>query len=55
MMAAALTPGITHIINAALEPEVLDLIAVLRAMGAQIEILPPANYRNSWGCCITSY
>ena len=43
MMAAVLTPGITHIINAALEPEVLDLITVLRSMGANIEILPPAT------------
>lgn len=43
MMAAALTRGTTRIINAALEPEVLDLIAVLRAMGAQIEIAPPAT------------
>ncbi len=43
MMSAALTPGVTHIINAALEPEVLDLITVLRAMGAHIEVLPPAT------------
>lgn len=43
LMAAVLTPGITRIINAALEPEVLDLIAILRKMGAQISILPPAT------------
>ncbi len=43
MMAAALTPGVTRIINAALEPEVLDCIEVLRKMGADIAILPPAT------------
>lgn len=43
MMAATLTQGITRIINAALEPEVLDLIAVLQKMGAHITILPPAT------------
>ncbi len=43
MMAATLTPGVTRIINAALEPEVMDCIAVLRKMGAQIEIQPPAT------------
>lgn len=43
MMAATLTPGVTRIINAALEPEVMDCIAVLRKMGADIAILPPAT------------
>jgi UDP-N-acetylglucosamine 1-carboxyvinyltransferase len=43
MMAAALTPGITRIANAALEPEVFDLMAVLRAMGARIIVEPPAT------------
>lgn len=43
MMAAVLTPGVTKIINAALEPEVLDCVAVLKKMGAQIEIAPPAT------------
>jgi UDP-N-acetylglucosamine 1-carboxyvinyltransferase len=43
MMAAVLVQGITRIVNAALEPEVLDLIAVLRKMGAKISILPPAT------------
>jgi len=42
MMAAVLTPGTTYIVNAALEPEVLDLIAVLKKMGAKITITPPA-------------
>ncbi len=43
MMAAVLTPGTTQIVNAALEPEVFDLIAVLKKMGAKINILPPAT------------
>ena len=42
MMAATLTNGTTKIINAALEPEVLDLILVLQKMGARITIHPPA-------------
>ncbi|MHC4140063.1 MAG: hypothetical protein ACYSR1_09485, partial [Planctomycetota bacterium] len=36
MMCAVLTPGTTTIINAALEPEVLDLITALQKMGAKI-------------------
>lgn len=43
LMAAVLTPGITRILNAAYEPEVLDLIDVLRKMGANISLLPPAT------------
>lgn len=43
MMAATLTDGVTRIVNAALEPEVLDLVDVLRKMGAKINILPPAT------------
>ena len=43
LMAATQTKGVTTIVNAALEPEVLDLIAVLRKMGADITILPPAS------------
>jgi UDP-N-acetylglucosamine 1-carboxyvinyltransferase len=43
MMAATLTPGITKIVNAALEPEVLDLVSILQKMGAKIKILPPAT------------
>jgi len=43
IMAATLAEGKTKIINAALEPEVLDLIAVLKKMGAQITILPAAT------------
>ncbi len=43
LMAAALTPGLTTVVNAALEPEVLDLIAALQKMGASIEIKAPAT------------
>jgi UDP-N-acetylglucosamine 1-carboxyvinyltransferase len=43
MMAAVLTHGTTRIINAAIEPEVLDLITVLQKMGARIAILPGAT------------
>jgi UDP-N-acetylglucosamine 1-carboxyvinyltransferase len=43
LMAATLTPGVTSIVHAALEPEVLDLICVLKKMGAQIEVQPPAT------------
>ena len=37
MMLAALTEGQTTIVNAALEPEVLDLIDILNKMGADIK------------------
>ncbi len=43
MMAAVLTQGTTRIINAAIEPEVLDLVEVLRKMGARIELEAPAT------------
>ncbi len=43
MMAAVLTPGTTRITNAAFEPEVLDLIEVLKKMGAHIATFPPAT------------
>ncbi|MCL4360755.1 UDP-N-acetylglucosamine 1-carboxyvinyltransferase [Candidatus Dependentiae bacterium] len=43
LMAALAIPGTTQIINAAIEPEVLDLIEILKKMGAQINILPPAT------------
>ena len=42
MMALVLTDGESWIVNAALEPEVLDLITVLQKMGADIEIVAPA-------------
>ncbi|BDC34265.1 UDP-N-acetylglucosamine 1-carboxyvinyltransferase [Candidatus Dependentiae bacterium Noda2021] len=43
LMSAVLTPGQTYIVNAALEPEVMDLIDVLRKMGANIQVLAPAT------------
>ncbi len=43
LMAASGTNGVTEIVNAALEPEVLDLIAVLRKMGAHIDFAFPAT------------
>ena len=43
IMAATLAQGTTKIVNAALEPEVLDLITVLKKMGARIAIVPPAT------------
>jgi len=43
LMAATLTPGKTRIVNAALEPEVFDLITILQKMGASITIQPPAT------------
>ncbi len=42
-MLATLKNGNTKIINAALEPEVLDFLDVLKKMGAQVEIKPPAT------------
>lgn len=38
LMAAVLTEGVTEIVNAALEPEVLDLIDMLQKMGAKITL-----------------
>ncbi len=43
LMLAVLTKGTTRIINAALEPEVFDLIIALRAMGARITVDVPAT------------
>lgn len=43
MLAALGTRGRTTIINAAIEPEITDLIALLRNMGAQITIEVPAT------------
>lgn len=42
MMALVLVSGRSWIINAALEPEILDLIVVLKKMGARIKIVAPA-------------
>jgi UDP-N-acetylglucosamine 1-carboxyvinyltransferase len=38
LMTGTLARGVTEIVNAALEPEVLDLVALLRQMGASIEV-----------------
>ena len=38
MMTGTLASGVTEIVNAAVEPEVLDLADLLRAMGADVEI-----------------
>ena len=45
LMAAVLAPGVTEIVNAALEPEVLDLITVLQKMGADVTCQIPATLR----------
>ena len=38
LMTGTLASGVTEIVNAAVEPEVLDLVELLRAMGAEIEV-----------------
>jgi UDP-N-acetylglucosamine 1-carboxyvinyltransferase len=38
LMAAVLVSGTSYIVNAAMEPEVIDLIKILQKMGAQISI-----------------
>ncbi|HEV2917032.1 MAG TPA: UDP-N-acetylglucosamine 1-carboxyvinyltransferase [Candidatus Babeliales bacterium] len=43
ILAATAAPGITTIINAAIEPEVLDLIQLLCCMGADITVCAPAT------------
>jgi len=43
LMAAVCTQGKTTIVNAALEPEVCDLITVLQKMGAKISTFAPAT------------
>lgn len=45
LMAATLIAGTTEIINAALEPEVMDLVQMLTKMGAKIEICAPATIK----------
>lgn len=42
LMALTLVEGESWIVNAALEPEVLDLISVLQKMGADVQVCPPA-------------
>jgi len=43
LMASVLAPGQTKVVNAALEPEVMDLICVLSKMGAKIKTIAPAT------------
>ncbi len=38
VMTATLAEGVTEIVNAAVEPEILDLVKLLRAMGAEIAV-----------------
>jgi len=38
VMAGTLAAGVTEIVNAAVDPEVLDLVDLLHSMGAQIEV-----------------
>jgi UDP-N-acetylglucosamine 1-carboxyvinyltransferase len=45
LMAAVLIPGVSHIVNAAIEPEVMDLVAVLQKMGAKISLEYPASFK----------
>lgn len=43
LMAAVFADGVTTIVDAAVEPEVLDLINLLRSMGADISVAAPAT------------
>ncbi len=45
LMAAVLIPGVSHIVNAAIEPEIMDLINVLKKMGAQISLEYPSTLK----------
>ena len=45
LMAAVLIPGTSYIVNAAIEPEVMDLIGILQKMGAQISLEYPATLK----------
>ncbi|MDP3788288.1 MAG: UDP-N-acetylglucosamine 1-carboxyvinyltransferase [Candidatus Chromulinivorax sp.] len=45
LMAAVLVSGVSHIVNAAIEPEVMDLIYILQKMGAQISLEYPATIK----------
>lgn len=47
LMAATLATGTTIIMNAAIEPEVIDLISLLQKMGAHIAIEAPATIKIS--------
>lgn len=54
LMAATAACGATRLINAALEPEVLNLIAMLQAMGAHIRILPGQSIEIEGGHPLTA-
>lgn len=45
LMAAVLVPGVSYIVNAAVEPEVIDLINILQKMGAEISIEKSATLK----------
>ena len=45
LMAAVLVPGVSYIVNAAVEPEVMDLVRILQKMGAQISLEHPATFK----------
>jgi UDP-N-acetylglucosamine 1-carboxyvinyltransferase len=45
LMAAVLVLGTSYIVNAAIEPEVMDLVGILQAMGAKISLEYPATLK----------
>jgi UDP-N-acetylglucosamine 1-carboxyvinyltransferase len=45
IMASVLIPGTSYIVNAAMEPEVMDVIQILQKMGANISIEYPATIK----------
>lgn len=45
LMAAVLVSGVSYIVNAAIEPEVMDLINILKKMGAKISLEYPASIK----------
>jgi len=53
LMYAVAVPGTTYVINAALEPEVLNHIAALQQMGARITIQAPATITIEGGASLS--
>lgn len=45
LLSSVLAEGVTELTNAAIEPEIMDLVLVLQKMGAIIHILPNRTYR----------
>lgn len=45
LMALVLVPGISYIVNAAMEPEVMNLVGILQKMGALISLEFPATLK----------